>query len=129
VIPNLEAEIVEAARAAKIRLRFDKVALGFVARLRTALRGRVPAGKTLVVTCTAPIRQDSKTGAALVEELQKRLARASSRLAYDDVVYDNRVSARLLASAPRAPKVLGFVHDAGSDEKLLARVAQTLMRR
>src|SRR5215470_2216174 len=38
------------------RLRFDRVALGLVRRLQTALSDSVPNGKTLIVTITAPIK-------------------------------------------------------------------------
>jgi hypothetical protein len=49
----IEEEIAEAAAAAKLRLRFDKVVVRLVGRLKTALADRVPDGEALIFTCTA----------------------------------------------------------------------------
>ena len=57
--------IAERGGLTKPRLRFDRVALGFVRRLQAALSASVPDGRTLIVTITAPIRVPSKTAAAL----------------------------------------------------------------
>lgn len=101
---------------ARSGLRFDKVALAFIARLRAALSDRVPDGKTLVVTCTAPIRKDAATGAALVETLADLLARAPARLEFEKTVNGNRVRARLVKQTQaRADRVAGYVHNPGVD--------------
>jgi hypothetical protein len=107
---------------ARSGLRFDKVALGFVARIRDELSELVPAGKTLVVTCTAPIRKDSATSAELVELLAAAMARSGGRLEFDKTIHGNRIRARMVKRASaRAHKVVGFVHNPDVDvEKLLA---------
>ena len=68
--------IAERGGLTKPRLRFDRVALGFVRRLQAALSASVPDGRTLILTITAPIRVPSKTAAAL-EETSGPISRAS----------------------------------------------------
>jgi hypothetical protein len=55
-VATLEQRISKQADLAWPRLRFDRVALGFVRRLRDALYEAVPDGKTMVLTITAPPR-------------------------------------------------------------------------
>lgn len=101
---------------ARSGLRFDKVALAFVARLQDALRDGVPDGKTLVVTCTAPIRLPGRTAAAAIEALGAPLAREPARLKFEKTINGNRVRAWLVKRKPaRADKVIGFVHNPDVD--------------
>lgn len=102
---------------ARSGLRFDRVAVAFVARLRDELSQYVPAGKTLVVTCTAPIRKDSKTAAELIEVLGDALARGRVRLEFKKTINDNRIRARLVKGAPE--RVVGFVHNPDIDPETL----------
>ena len=55
--------------AAKPRLRFDKVATRVIERLQANLGETVPAGTTVVLTVTAPIRLASKTIASLEDKI------------------------------------------------------------
>ena len=68
------------ADVAKPRLRFDKVAVGLVSRLQAALGAAVPADRIVMLTVTAPIRQDSKTTAALEDRIRTCLTRRSARV-------------------------------------------------
>src|ERR1700752_4435115 len=76
------------------RLRFDRTALGLVRRLQENLAATVPAGKTVVVTITAPIRQDAATSAMLEEKIRGLLATRRGRLAV--TIHGNRIRARVL---------------------------------
>ena len=101
-------------------LRFDKVALAFIARLQEALSDCVPADKTLVVTCTAPIRKDSKTSSELSEVLRRKLARGSARLDFKATINGNQIRARLVKRAPtHADKLVGYIHNPDVDPKSL----------
>jgi hypothetical protein len=112
----------------KPRLRFDKVALRFVADLRTALHDAVPKGKTLALTITAPIRQDSKTAAEVERQLRELLSRRSSKLTFDETIHANRIRAHLIdGNSPRIPNVIGFVHNPDTDAAELLRAAQALL--
>lgn len=76
----------------------------------------MPAGKTLVVTCTAPIRKNSKTSAELVELLAHALARGPARLDFKKTINGNVTRARLVKGRSRqAEAVVGFVHNPGVD--------------
>ena len=118
----IEMEIVEQIRAAKIRLRFDKVVLRLVSRLQAALTGSVPHGEAVIFTVTAPIKHPAKTA-----EVIEALARDSRPNAENcQTVHGNQVRIRrLTAVPPRMPKVLGFVHDPASDARLILALAET----
>ncbi len=106
--------------AAKLRLRFDKVATRLIERLQATLGETVPNGTTVLVTITAPIRLPSKTAAALEDKIQTLLARALPGRDKKDTIHGNRVQIRLLRGEYReAPKVIGFVHNSDSDPLLL----------
>jgi len=113
-------------RAAEPRLRFDRVAVGLVRRLQTSLAGSVPDGRTVVVTITAPIWQDSKTGAVLEERIRNLLAARRTRLKAR--IHGNRVEVRLLTGrAARGPRLVGFVHNPGPDASLLFDVTRRVL--
>jgi hypothetical protein len=63
--PMIEREIVERIKAAKIRLRLDKVVLRVVGGLQAALADVVPDEVAVIFTVTAPIRLPAKTAAFL----------------------------------------------------------------
>ena len=84
----------------------------------------MPAGKTLVVTCTAPIRQDSKTGSELAVLLSDALARGSARLEFEQTINGNGIRARLVKRGSARSAVVGFVHNPEVDpESLLTESA------
>ena len=110
------------------RLRFDRTAIGVVRRLQTNLAEAVPAGKTLVVTITAPIRQDSATSALLEEKIRKVLATRRSRL--EVTIHGNRIRARVLKGGGRGtPRLIGFVHNPEPGPAGLFDVARALLAR
>jgi hypothetical protein len=114
--------------AAKLRLRFDKVATGLIERLRAAAAGTVPDGTTVLLTVTAPIRLDSKTGAALEEDIQALARRKSPGRDREETIHGNRVRLRLVRTgSARTPKLLGFVHNPDTDAELLLNVASELL--
>ena len=77
-VTTTKQRIAERGGLTKPRLRFDRVALGFVRRLQAALSASVPDGRTLILTITAPIRVPSKTAAALEDNIRTYLARHSA---------------------------------------------------
>ena len=118
---TVEREIIERLRAAKLRLRFDKVALRLVGGLKAALAKVVPEGETIVFTISAPIRLPAKTAMALDNLLRDGATDAESR----EVVNGNEVRARRLKGVPRhTPKVLGFVHSAELDAGVILALVE-----
>jgi hypothetical protein len=106
----------------KPRLRFDRVALGLVARLQSALRDSAPEGRTVIVTVTAPIRQDTKTTAALEQIISTALAGRPPRADIRELIHGNHIRVRVVKTgSTQAPKLVGFVHnpDPGADIMLL----------
>jgi hypothetical protein len=109
---TVEREIIARLTAAKLRLRFDKVALRLVGRLKAALASVVPEGETVVFTISAPIRLPAKTAEALETMLRPGPPGSEHR----EIVHDNEVRTRRLKGVPKhMPKVLGFVHSVESD--------------
>ncbi|MBV8583849.1 MAG: hypothetical protein JO241_07615 [Candidatus Eremiobacteraeota bacterium] len=114
--------------AGKSGLRFDRVALHFVDRLRRALRDDVPTGATLLLTCTAPIRQSSKTAAALEATVRRALSGKRPAAELRASVEGNDVRARLVSTAVRgSPNVLGFVHNPDVDAAGILAVAEAVL--
>jgi hypothetical protein len=117
----VEREIIARLRAAKLRLRFDKVALRLVGRLKAALASVVPEGQTLVFTISAPIRLPAKTAAAL-EDMVRSGPRDPQR---HEIVHGNKVQIRWLRGVPKhRPKVLGFVHSAELDAGVILALVE-----
>jgi hypothetical protein len=121
----VEREIIARLRAAKLRLRFDKVALRLVEGLKAALASAVPQGQTVIFTITAPIRLPGKTAVALENMVRADAPDAERR----EIVHNNEVRTRRLTGVPKhMPKVLGLVHNAESDAgAILALVEARLL--
>jgi hypothetical protein len=118
---TVEREIIARIGAAKLRLRFDKVALRLVGRLKDALASAVPDGETVVFSISAPIRLPAKTAVALDHLLRDGRTDEERR----EIVHGNEVRARRLKDVPRhMPKVLGFVHNLESDASAILALAE-----
>jgi len=88
--------------------------------LQDALSDYVPAGKTLIVTCTAPIRRSSKTAAEFAEMVARAFEQKPARLDFKKTINENRVRARLVKAAPaHDARVVGFVHNPDVDVEAL----------
>ena len=113
------------------RLRLDRVVLAMVRRLHDALRDSIPAGQTVLISITAPIRQAGKTAADIVAMLPESLQSRSSRLEMDAALYGNRIRASLLKGvAAHVPKAIVLVHnpdDATDVAGSLFRLARSLL--
>ncbi len=128
-VANLKSRGSGQDDAAKPRLRFDKVATRLLDRLQAALGETVPAGMTVVLTVTAPIRLASKTTAALEDRALTLLGRGSARRDVTYLIHGNRVRIRLLRDqSERAPKVIGFVHNSDSDPLRLLNMTRDLLQ-
>ena len=120
----VEREIIARLTAAKLRLRFDKVALRLSGGLKAALASAVPEGQAFLFTISAPIRLPGKTAAAL-EKLARSEPQEGER---PEIVHGNEVRLRRLRGARKAmPRVLVFVHNADSDASAILAVAEALL--
>jgi hypothetical protein len=98
--------------AAKPRLRFDKVALRFVAAVQAGLHASVPDEKAVMFTVTAPIRLASKTAAALEEQIRLLLARRPVQTRFGGIINGNQIRIRVVSRRLKTTaKVAGFVHN------------------
>ena len=123
----LEPRIVDRSRLAKPRLRFDRVALGLIGRLQAAASRAVTDDRTALFTVTAPIRLPAKTAAALEEKIHLLLARRSQPIEIRKTIHGNGIRMRLVAVGSRGTsKLIGFVHNPGSDPDVLLDIAQSL---
>ncbi|MBV9155876.1 MAG: hypothetical protein JO097_06420 [Acidobacteriaceae bacterium] len=127
-IATLKQSHTGQGEAAKLRLRFDKVATRLIERLQTSVGEHVPNGVTVLLTITAPIRLPSKTAAALEDKIQTVLGRGSASRDDQDTIYGNRVRVRMLREkAQLAPRMIGFVHNSDSDPHLLLNITGELL--
>jgi hypothetical protein len=118
---TIEREMVARLRAAKLRSRFDKVALPLVSELKAALASVVPEGQSVVFTISAPIGLPAKTAAALANMARSSPATQSAVRSCTAP----RFEIRRLGYVPKSkPKVLGFVHSVESDASAILAVAE-----
>ena len=106
------SRIAEIDHDSRPRLRFDKVAIGFVNELQSGLNDAVPDGKTVIVTITAPLRQATKTALELEDKIVPLLRRRSAATKLHEVIRENDIHVRVVSGVSNtAPKVVGFVHN------------------
>jgi hypothetical protein len=121
----LERDIAERAASAGLHLRFDKVALRVVTTLRARVKDVLPERQVLLLTVTAPIRQPAETIAALETLVRRGLSSDDAMLA----IYGNGVRLRVIRGIPEhVPRLLGFVHNPGSDPETLLAIVETRIR-
>ncbi len=120
--------------ASKPRLRFDKVVLTLMKRLRGTLAGVVPDGLTVLLTVTAPIRLPAKTAAALEKKIRTLLQKRPPGPDIKETIHGNRVQIRIFKGRTRrvpnskhAPRMIGFVHNSDSDPQLLLNLTSELL--
>lgn len=118
----IEREIVEMIAAAKLRLRFDKVALRLVDVLKTALVQIVPEDQAIIFALAAPIRHPAKT-ASVIERLV-RDGLPDSEVC--KTILGNQVRLRHIVGVPaNMPRVMGFVHNEESDASYILKLVET----
>ena len=119
---TIEREIADSARAAKLKLRFDKVVRRVTGDLKTTLAGVLPEGRSVVITVTAPIKHPAKTAEALENIARDGLARGE----LCKMIHGNKARVRPITHvAMNMPKVLVFVHNAESDARLILNIAES----
>jgi hypothetical protein len=130
LVTVIESRDARRPKLTKPRLRFDRVALGLIERLRTALGGSVPDGRTVVVTITAPIRLPSRTATAMEEKIRKLVATRAGPTRLAGTIHGNKTQVHLLkGGAGRTARLIGFVHNSDSDPAILIDVARSLLAR
>lgn len=130
VVTAVETRAARRARIAKPGLRFDRVALGLIARLQTALHDAVPDHDTVLVTITAPIRLPAKTAAAMTEKIRSLVATRAAPARLTDRIHGNDIQTHLLkGGTARTSRLVGFVHNPDSDPAILVAVTRSLLAR
>jgi hypothetical protein len=119
---TVEREIGERARAAKLKLRFDKVVRRLTGDLKATLAGILPEGQSVVITVTAPIKHPAKTAETLENIVRDGLAHGE----LCKTIHGNEVRVRPITHvATNMPKLLAFVHNTESDARLILNIAET----
>ena len=97
---------------AKLGLRFDRVVIRLLRGLARFAEGATPAGTTVLVTVTAPIRSPSKTAAALEREIAALVSGGGGGVDRRATLCGNEVQLRLIEHSSRAAhKLIGLVHN------------------
>ncbi len=120
-----EREITATIEAAGIRLRFDKVALRVLDKVKTALSEIVAENQTVIFMLTAPIRLPSRTAAAME-------ALARDGFAGNDIhrtIHGNQIRMRRVTGVAAAmPRAIGFVHNPDADADAILALAEARLR-
>jgi hypothetical protein len=112
------------------RLRFDRVALGLLRRVRQGVHAEMPRGWMVALTVTAPIRLAGQTAITLEERIRVLLkARLRHTRGFKGRVHGNGVQIRVLRSggAPVA-QFVGFIHNPTPDPGMLFDLTNSLLR-
>lgn len=113
----------------RLGLRFDRVVVRVLGRLRAFAEAEAPDGTAFLVTISAPIRTPAKTAVALENEI-KAIALAAGPLAERTAtVHGNRIRVRRVRHAHRQkPKLIGFVHNPDAAPQQLLDLAERWLR-
>jgi len=121
-ITTIEKEIGERAKAAKLKLRFDKVVHRLAGNLKATLAEIVPEGQSVVITVTAPIKHP----AATAEMLRNIVRNGLTGDDFQKTIHGNHVRVRPITRvAKNMPKVLAFVHNMKSDAVVILDMAES----
>ena len=125
----VEAQVPSRSKVTPPRLRFDRVVLRVFERLRTALRGELPSGVTVVVTITAPIRVPGKTITATEERIRALLGKRATRGRLTETIHGNEVRIHVIRGRKTPTSALvGFVHNRDADTAVLFDLTQALLK-
>jgi len=122
----VKSQVPRGSKAIPPRLRFDRVVLEVFERLRSALHEELPAGVTVVVTITAPIRLASKTTAAVEELVRAQVAEKLARGQVKKTILGNEVRIRIIRGR-KTSSLMGFVHNRDSDPTILFDLTRALL--
>lgn len=114
-----ESEITKKIATSGIRLRFDKVVLRLLDSVKAGVCQSLPLHQSIMFTVTAPIKLPAKTSVALQDWLGC-LPLGDSRKR----INGNDVRARK-AFTTGTSRVLGFVHNPGSDAERILDLAES----
>jgi hypothetical protein len=115
--------------SAKARLRFDRVAVGLVRRLKDSLHESVPDERAVILTVSAPIRLPSKTAAALEDVIRTALVHRPVPKECKHTIHGNRVRVRLAkCGSKQESKVIGLVHNPDSDPDMLLDITESMLQ-
>ncbi len=116
----IDQKIAERCAAAKLRLRFDRVAQRLVRAVKAALEDSVRSGEAVIFTVTAPIKLPAKTIAALIGLIRKGSNGGD--------VHGNQIQIRRVTGVLTGrPRVLGFVHNPESAADLILDLVVPLL--
>ena len=119
---TIERDIGERAKAAKLKLRFDKVVRRLAGALEATLAGALPQGRSVGITGTAPVKHPAKTAETLEHLVRDGLAHGD----LCRTIHGNEVRVRSINHvATNMPKVLAFVHNPQSDAGLLLNIVES----
>jgi hypothetical protein len=110
-----------------VRLREDKVAQRVLRDLESALRARVPTGKSVILTLGAPIKVSRKLVVALTDVLVTYLESGRAEVDEKRAILGNRVRFRVLRVTSKwSAKVIGFVFTGDPAPAVLASTITSL---
>lgn len=118
---EVERDITDGIAAAKLRLRFDKVALRLINGLKAGLAETVREDQAVIFTVTAPIKLPAKTAAAVEALVRDGLPAGEVH----KTIHGNQIRLRLIEGVPaEMPRVVGFVHNPESHPDLILALAE-----
>ena len=119
---TFEREITDQVKAAKLKLRFDRVVQWLSRNLKERLAMVVPEGQSVIITVTAPIARPVKTAEKLERLVRDGMAHRERR----KTINGNKTRIRLTPHvAKHAPRVIVFVHNPESNSVAILDIAES----
>ena len=135
LMTNIEKEIADSIAQsnglsiAQLGLRFDKVVVRLLGKLRTTAGQAMPEGQTVIVTITAPIKLPAKTTYELEMLIRDYGTPGSPPRDHIATIFRNEVCIRIITtSSAQTAGLIGLVHNPGIDAKLLLNLATRWLR-
>lgn len=112
----------------KPALRVDKVVTRVTERLQAAAAGCVPAGVTVVVTMTAPIKVAAQTTIAIEDTLVELIAHKGDEPRATLTGLGNKVQMQVVSHGLKAaPKLITLVHNPATKPQLLINLTREML--
>ena len=128
---NVEKELAQAIlatgnlSASKLGLRFDRVVVAVLSKLRSFVDSAAPKDVAVLVAITAPILLPAKTREDLQRDIGELLSGRGPAGDRTATLRGNDTRLRLVARVPeRGPRLIGFVHNRGPTPEALFNLAE-----
>jgi hypothetical protein len=113
----------------RLGLRFDKVAVRLLGNVRIFVEKNMQIRGTVLLTLTAPVKIPAKTEQEIMAQIKDLFDSGVRHHNRKLTIFENEIRLQIVyASTKKTTKFIGFVHNPGSDSKLLLDLASRWLK-